>query len=279
MIIARTIAELRAALFAPAAPVGLVPTMGFLHEGHLSLVEAARKDCLTVVTSIFVNPTQFGPREDFDDYPRDEERDLALLADAGVHVVFIPSIDEIYPSGDSTRIRVNGITEVLEGARRPTHFEGVTTVVSKLFLLVRPDRAYFGDKDAQQLAVLKRMTEDLRFQVEIVGCPIIREADGLARSSRNIYLTPDERIQAPAIFEALCAGADIFREGQRDAEKIRAVVRAQIEAASLAEIDYISLANITTLSEFDGEFEPPALLSVAVRFGTARLIDNLTLHE
>lgn len=279
MIIARTIAELRAALLAPAAPVGLVPTMGFLHEGHLSLVEAARKDCPTVVTSIFVNPTQFSPGEDFDDYPRDEERDLALLAEAGVHIVFIPSIDEIYPSGDLTRIRVSGITEVLEGARRPTHFEGVTTVVSKLFLLVRPDRAYFGDKDAQQLAVLKRMTEDLRFQVEIVGCPIVREADGLARSSRNIYLTPDERIQAPSIFAALRAGAGIFRDGQRDAGKIRDVVREQIEAAPLAEIDYISLANIATLSEIDGVFEPPALLSVAVRFGSARLLDNLTLHE
>jgi pantoate--beta-alanine ligase len=279
MIIVRTIAELRAALLAPAAPVGLVPTMGFLHEGHLSLVEAARKDCLTVVTSIFVNPTQFGPQEDFEDYPRDEERDLEHLADAGVHIVFIPSVEEIYPPGDSTRIRVNGITEVLEGDRRPTHFEGVTTVVSKLFLLVRPDRAYFGDKDAQQLAVIKRMTEDLRFQVEIVGCPIVREADGLARSSRNIYLTSEERIQAPAVFAGLCAGADIFRNGHHNAEQIRAVVRTRIEDVPLAEVDYISLANTSTLHELTGEFEPPALLSVAVRFGTARLLDNLTLHE
>ena len=279
MIIARTIADLREALRAPAAPVGLVPTMGFLHEGHLSLVEAARRDCPTIVASIFVNPTQFGPNEDLEDYPRDEERDLDLLERAGAHVAFVPTVEEIYPPGDSTRVRVGGLAEVLEGDRRPGHFEGVATVVAKLFLLVQPDRAYFGEKDAQQLAVLRRMTEDLRFQIDIVGCPIVREPDGLARSSRNIYLTPEERVQAPALHAGLEAAASAFADGVRDADKLRAVVRARIDAEPLAEIDYVSLADAETLEELDGLCMPPALLSLAVRFGAARLIDNVTLSR
>ena len=278
MIIARTIADLRDALRAPAAPVGLVPTMGFLHEGHLSLVEAARQHCPTIVVSIFVNPTQFGPNEDLEDYPRDEERDLELLERAGAHVAFVPSVEEIYPPGDSTRISVGGITELLEGDRRPGHFEGVATVVGKLFLLVQPDRAYFGEKDAQQLAVLRRMTEDLRFHIDIVGCPTVREPDGLARSSRNIYLTQKERAQAPALHAGLEAAAGAFADGVRDAETLRAIVRTRIEAEPLAEIDYVSLADAETLEELDGLFAPPALLSLAVRFGAARLIDNETLR-
>ena len=278
LTVARTIADLRMALRAPAAPIGLVPTMGFLHEGHLSLVEAARAECPTVVVSIFVNPTQFGPNEDFEDYPRDEDRDLDLLGDAGADIAFIPSVEEIYPPGDSTRVRVGGLTEVLEGERRPGHFEGVATVVSRLYLVVGPDRAYFGEKDAQQLAVLRRMTADMQFPIEVVGCPTVREPDGLALSSRNIYLTPEERAQAPALHAGLQAAVAAFENGVRDASALRAVVRDHIAAQPLAEIDYISLADSETLAELEGLIKPPALLSLAVRFGAARLIDNVTLR-
>ena len=279
LIVARSIAELRTALRAPAAPVGLVPTMGFLHEGHLSLVEAAKAQCPTVVVSIFVNPTQFGPNEDFEDYPRDEDRDLDLLGDAGADIAFMPSVEEIYPPGDSTRVRVGGLSEVLEGDRRPGHFEGVATVVARLFLIVQPDRAYFGEKDAQQLAVLRRMAADMHFPVEVVGCTTVREPDGLARSSRNIYLTPDERAQAPVLHAGLRAAAAAFEDGERDASALRTLVRNRIAAEPLAEIDYISLADSETLAEIEGAVEPPALLSLAVRFGAARLIDNVTLGD
>lgn len=278
MIVTRTIPDLRGALRAPAAPVGLVPTMGYLHEGHLSLVEAARAECPTVIVSIFVNPTQFGPNEDFADYPRDEERDLELLRQAGAHIAFLPSVEQIYPPGDSTRVRVGGLTEVLEGERRPGHFEGVATVVARLFLLVQPDRAYFGEKDAQQLAVLRRMAADMHFPLEVIGCPTVREPDGLARSSRNIYLTPEERAQAPALHAGLQAAAAAFGNGERDASVLRALVREHVAAQPLAEIDYISLADSVTLAEIEGAIEAPALLSLAVRFGAARLIDNVTLR-
>ena len=278
LIVARTIDELRGALRAPAAPVGLVPTMGYLHEGHLSLVQAAKAQCPTVVVSIFVNPTQFGPTEDFEDYPRDEDRDLDLLGDAGADIAFIPSVEEVYPPGDSTRVRVGGLTEVLEGERRPGHFEGVATVVSRLYLMVAPDRAYFGEKDAQQLAVLKRMTADMRFPIEVVGCPTVREPDGLALSSRNIYLTPEERGQAPALHAGLQAAVAAFEDGVRDASALRARVRDHIAAQPSAEIDYVSLADTETLAELEGLIKPPALLSLAVRFGAARLIDNVTLR-
>ncbi|MYB41119.1 MAG: pantoate--beta-alanine ligase [Chloroflexi bacterium] len=278
MTVARTLADLRMALRSPAAPVGLVPTMGYLHRGHISLVEAARAECPTVVVSLFVNPTQFGPNEDFEDYPRDEDRDLDLLGDAGADIAFIPSVEEIYPAGDSTRVRVGGLTEVLEGERRPGHFEGVATVVARLFLMVAPDRAYFGEKDAQQLAVLKRMTADMQFPIEVVGCPTVREPDGLALSSRNIYLTPEERAQAPALHAGLQAAVAAFENGVRDASALRAVVRDQLAAQPLAEIDYVSLADSETLMELEGLIKPPALLSLAVRFGAARLIDNVTLR-
>ena len=278
LIVARTIADLRMALRAPAAPLGLVPTMGYLHEGHLSLVEAAKAQCPTVVVSLFVNPTQFGPNEDFEDYPRDEDRDLDLLGDAGADIAFIPSVEEIYPAGDSTRVRVGGLTEVLEGERRPGHFEGVATVVARLFLMVQPDRAYFGEKDAQQLAVLKRMTADMQFPIEVVGCPTVREPDGLALSSRNIYLTPEERAQAPALHAGLQAAVTAFEDGVRDASALRSRVRDLIAAQPLAEVDYISLADSETLAELEGLIKPPALLSLAVRFGAARLIDNVTLR-
>ena len=278
LTVARTIADLRMALRSPAAPVGLVPTMGYLHRGHISLVEAARAECPTVVVSLFVNPTQFGPNEDFEDYPRDEDRDLDLLGDAGADIAFIPSVEEIYPAGDSTRVRVGGLTEVLEGERRPGHFEGVATVVARLFLMVAPDRAYFGEKDAQQLAVLKRMTADMQFPIEVVSCPTVREPDGLALSSRNIYLTPEERAQAPALHAGLQAAVAAFENGVRDASALRSVVRDQLAAQPLAEIDYVSLADSETLAELEGLIKPPALLSLAVRFGAARLIDNVTLR-
>ena len=278
LTVARTVADLRMALRSPAAPVGLVPTMGYLHRGHISLVEAARAECPTVVVSLFVNPTQFGPNEDFADYPRDEDRDLDLLGDAGADIAFIPPVEEIYPPGDSTRVRVGGLTEVLEGERRPGHFEGVATVVSRLYLMVAPDRAYFGEKDAQQLAVLRRMTADMQFPIEVVGCPTVREPDGLALSSRNIYLTPEERAQAPALHAGLQAAVAAFGNGVRDASALRAVVRDHIAAQPLAEIDYISLADPGTLAELEGLIKPPALLSLAVRFGAARLIDNVTLR-
>ena len=278
MLVARTVAEFRAARRDVAPPVGLVPTMGYLHEGHLSLVEAARRECRTVAASVFVNPTQFGPNEDFDTYPRDEARDLELLEQVGVDLVLLPPVEEIYPPRETTRVSVGGITDVLEGARRPGHFDGVTTVVSKLFLIVEPDRAYFGEKDAQQLAVIRRMTRDLLFPIEIVACPTVREPDGLALSSRNVYLSPEERAQAPALHAGLEASAEAFAAGERDAGRLRALVRERIEAEPLAQIDYVSLADAETLDELAGSVGGPALLSLAVRFGGARLIDNVTLR-
>ena len=277
MLVARTVAEFRAARRHAAPPVGLVPTMGYLHEGHLSLAEAARRECGTVAASVFVNPTQFGPNEDFDTYPRDEARDLELLEQAGVDLVLLPPVEEIYPPGETTRVSVSGISDVLEGTRRPGHFDGVTTMVSKLFLIVQPDRAYFGEKDAQQIAVIRRMTRDLLLPIEIVACPTVREPDGLALSSRNVYLSPEERTQAPALHAGLGASAEAFAAGERDAARLRALVRERIEAEPLAEIDYVSLADAETLDELEGAVGGPALLSLAVRFGGARLIDNVTL--
>ena len=278
MFVARTVAELRAARRYARAPVGFVPTMGYLHEGHISLVQAAREECATVVASIFVNPTQFGPNEDFERYPRDEPRDLALLEGAGVDLVLLPGVEDIYPRGDATRVHVSRLTEVLEGARRPGHFDGVTTVVARLFNIVQPDRAYFGRKDAQQLAVIRRMARDLHFAVEVVGCPTVREADGLAFSSRNVYLGAEERAQAVALSRGLRAAEAAFASGERDAERLRSLARAPIEAAPLAQIDYVSLADADTLEELARQVERPALLSMAVRFGTTRLIDNTTLE-
>ncbi len=278
MLVARTVAEFREARRNVTAPLGFVPTMGYLHEGHLSLVEAARAECATVAASIFVNPTQFGPNEDFDRYPRDEARDLELLEAAGVDLMLLPPVEEIYPPGDATRVRVDGIATVLEGERRPGHFEGVTTVVAKLFAIVQPDRAYFGEKDGQQLRVIQRMTRDLLMPVAIVACPTVREPDGLALSSRNVYLSAEERAQAPALQAGLAAAAAAFADGTRDAESLRQIVCERIEAESAGAIDYVSLADSETLAEFEGAVERPALLSLAVRFSGARLIDNVTLR-
>lgn len=278
MIVARTVAEFRAARADVPAPLGFVPTMGYLHEGHLALVHAARDECATVAASIFVNPTQFGPNEDFERYPRDEDRDLELLEAAGTDLVLLPSVEEMYPPADTTRVRVTGITEVLEGARRPGHFEGVTTVVSKLFAMVQPDRAYFGEKDGQQLRVIRRMTRDLLLPIAIVACPTVREPDGLAMSSRNVYLSAVERQQALSLSGGLMAASDAFTAGERDAGRLRTMVRERIEAQPLAEISYVSLADSETLDEIEGAVERAAMLSVAVRFSGATLIDNVTLE-
>ncbi len=251
--------------------------MGYLHQGHMSLVQAARIDCATVVASIFVNPTQFATGEDFERYPRNETNDLALLEANGADLVLLPGVEEVYTPGDTTRIRVDALTEVLEGARRPGHFIGVATVVAKLFHIVQPDRAYFGQKDAQQLVVIRRMTRDLLLPVEVVGCPTVREPDGLACSSRNVYLTPEQRQQAVALSQSLRAAEAAFADGVRDPHTLRRLVRERIEAQPLAAIDYISLADASTLWELNADIEASALLSLAVGFGNTHLLDNTTL--
>lgn len=257
--------------------VGLVPTMGFLHEGHLSLVRAARAENDHVFVSIFVNPTQFGPNEDFSAYPRDTRRDLQLLEDAGVDYVFMPAPEEMYPPGFEAVIEVGSVSEPLEGAARPGHFRGVATVVLKLFNIVQPHRAYFGRKDAQQLVVIRKMVRDLDVPVKIRAMPTVREADGLAMSSRNTYLrTPELRQGALVLQRALQAAQDCWSSGSRDAEELRREMRKVIEGEELARIDYVSVADPETLRELD-TIGGPALVSMAVRVGNTRLIDNTTL--
>jgi pantoate--beta-alanine ligase len=274
MQIARTVAEMRRLRAAMQGNVGLVPTMGFLHEGHLSLVARARKDNDHAAASIFVNPTQFGPNEDLSRYPRDMERDLALLKQAGVDVVFAPDVADVYPPGFNTYIEVGGVTEPLEGAHRPGHFRGVATVVAKLFNIVQPHRAYFGEKDAQQLLVIRTMVRDLDIAVEVVPMPTVREPDGLALSSRNVYLSPPERQAATVLIRSLGLAQSLVAGGQRDAEQVRAAMRALIAQEPLATIDYVSIADAETLQELD-EIDRPALASLAVRIGATRLIDNI----
>ncbi len=277
MQIVRTIAEMRAARIEATSPVGLVPTMGALHEGHLSLVARSNEQCAITIASLFVNPTQFGPNEDFERYPRDEERDLSLFAEAGVDLVFAPSVDEIYPAGLVTVVTLSGIAERLEGENRPGHFDGVATVVTKLFNIVQPDRAYFGEKDAQQLRVIQAMTRDLDLPIEVIGCTIIREPDGLALSSRSVYLSDEHRQQALSLSGGLRRAEAAFDDGVRDPDELRGMVRSGIEAQPLADIDYVSLADSETLEELTGTVEAAAVLSLAVRFGATRLIDNTTL--
>jgi pantoate--beta-alanine ligase len=257
--------------------VGFVPTMGYLHEGHLTLVRRSCDENLHTVASIFVNPTQFGPGEDFERYPRDEVRDLAQLREAGVEAVYLPSAAEMYPPGYQTYVEVEHVSERLEGASRPGHFRGVTTVVLKLLNAVSPDRAYFGRKDAQQLRVVQRMVRDLDLATQIVPCDIVREPDGLAMSSRNVYLTPAERSAAPVLYRALCEARDLFNAGERDADQLRFRVTERISAQPEGKIEYISLADDVTLKEIDGRIERPALLSLVVRFGKTRLLDNTEL--
>jgi len=277
---AHTIAALRAALIEmrkAGRSVGLVPTMGALHEGHLSLIRRAREENDVVVVSVFVNPTQFGPQEDYSRYPRDLSRDTALAVEAGADLVFAPAAEEMYLPGHSTWVEVEGLTDGLCGASRPGHFRGVCTVVTKLFALCRPDRAYFGQKDAQQLAVIRRMERDLNLGVDVVSCAIVREDDGLALSSRNVYLTPEERAQAVALSRSLRAAEQLVAEGEHRAKAIEATVRQVLAEATLGEVDYVALVDaeeLTPVEVIAGE----VLLALAVRFGGTRLIDNTVLR-
>jgi pantoate--beta-alanine ligase len=250
--------------------------MGFLHTGHISLVEAARVECHSVITSIFVNPTQFGPSEDLARYPRDLPRDLALLEAAGVDLVWTPTVEVMYPSGFQTWVQVEEFTRRLEGEVRPWHFRGVTTVVTKLFNAVGPDKAYFGQKDAQQAVVVRRMTKDLDFPIEIVVCPTLREVDGLAMSSRNTYLNPQERQAATVLFRALNSAKAVFDSGERGAEKLRSAVSTTVAGEPLARLQYVSCADYDSLEELE-TVRGKALISMAVLVGKTRLIDNIVI--
>ena len=258
-------------------PVGFVPTMGYLHEGHLSLVRKARLSNSSVAVSIFVNPAQFGPQEDFASYPRDTERDLALLAEEKADIIFIPSTGEMYPERYGVYIDGGPLTERLEGACRPGHFRGVNTVVAKLFNIVRPTRAYFGQKDAQQALVIQKMVSDLNMDVEIIILPTVREEDGLAMSSRNTYLNPEERRAARVLYRALRLAEQHWQSGEEDAARARKKMTEMIESEPLASIDYISIADMETLEEMD-TIRPRALVSLAVRIGKTRLIDNIVIE-
>lgn len=258
--------------------LGFVPTMGYLHEGHLSLVRAARAQNPSVAVSIFVNPTQFGPNEDLDTYPRDLDRDLELLRSVGADLVWTPDRAEMYPPDFQTWITVEGITGVLEGQLRPGHFRGVTTVVTKLFNAIQPDRAYFGQKDAQQALVIRRMVQDLNLPVKVEICPIVREPDGLAMSSRNIYLNPAERQAATVLTRALNAASQAFAAGERNAERLRQAALDVFATQPLARVQYVSLADMQTLQEVE-TVSDKALLSTAAHIGKTRLIDNVILEE
>lgn len=256
--------------------IGLVPTMGYLHEGHMSLVKKAKETVDFVVMSIFVNPTQFGPGEDFEKYPRDLARDEKLAREGGVDLLFTPTVEEMYPKPGRTTVHVSGITEQLCGASRPGHFDGVSLVVSKLFNLVQPDYAFFGLKDAQQVAVIEQMVQDLNFPVKIVPCEIVREADGLALSSRNVYLSPEERKEALILSQSLKHVKERFQNGERNAEVLRQEAIALIQESPLANIDYVSVLSYPEL-ETVNYIESTAIIALAVRFGNTRLIDNTLL--
>ena len=256
--------------------VGFVPTMGYLHDGHLSLVKQARTDNGITIASIFVNPTQFGPKEDFKTYPRNIEQDLALLKKANTDIVFIPSGEEMYPQGFNSWVDVQKITNRLEGERRPGHFKGVTTIVTKLFHIVEPTRAYFGQKDAQQALVIKKMAADLNMNVEVIIAPTVRESNGLAMSSRNTYLTPKERQTATVLFQALTKAQQLWQNGEKKAASLRKEMISIISKEPLAQIDYVSIADAQTLEELD-EIDRQAMVSLAVKIGNTRLIDNIVL--
>jgi pantoate--beta-alanine ligase len=277
MEVVRTRADLRAARGRLAGPVGAVLTMGALHAGHRSLVERARAECASVVTSIFVNPAQFGPGEDLARYPRSEAADLAALVAAGVDIAFVPTVDEVYPPGFATSVDVGPIAIPLEGVARPGHFRGVATVVALLFGLIGPQRTYFGQKDAQQCLVVRRLVEDLGLPVEVVVCPTVREADGLALSSRNRYLAPDERAAAPVLYRALVEGERLVEGGERRADVVRARMREVIAGEPLVRAEYVSMADGRTLVEVDRIPAGDLLLSLAAQIGPTRLIDNVPL--
>ena len=257
-------------------PIGFVPTMGYLHEGHLSLVRKAREENPSVVVSIFANPTQFAPDEDLDSYPRDIKRDLELLEDERTDLVWIPTVEVMYPDGFQTWVEVEDLSTLLEGSFRPTHFRGVTTVVGKLFNAVRPDRAYFGQKDAQQAVVINQMVQDLNYPIDIVVCPIVREGDGLAMSSRNTYLNQEERVAARCLSRGLNKARDAFLVGERKAENLAEIVRNEVKMEPLADLQYVSCADPVTLLEQEGEVRS-CLISMAVFVGKTRLIDNVLL--
>ena len=258
--------------------LGLVPTMGYLHAGHMALVEQAKAENQAVAVSIFVNPTQFGPAEDFARYPRDLPRDLAMLEAAGVDLVFVPPVAEIYPEGYGTYVEVEGITRLLEGAARPGHFRGVATVVCKLLNIMDAERAYFGQKDAQQTVVVQQMVRDLNLRTQIVVVPTVREADGLALSSRNAYLSPEERAAAPVLYRSLEAASAAWESGERSGAALRARMNDVLAREPLARVDYVSVADPRTLQELD-DVGDAALVSIAVRLGRTRLIDNIVLSR
>lgn len=257
--------------------IALVPTMGFLHEGHMSLVAEAKKKADYVVMSIFVNPTQFGPGEDFDKYPRDIERDTQLALANGVNLLFTPTVEEMYPRSSKTSVHVRDVTESLCGASRPGHFDGVSLVLTKFFNLIKPDFAFFGLKDAQQVAVIEQMVQDLNVPVEIVPCEIVREEDGLALSSRNVYLSPEERKEALILSKSLLHVKERFNEGERDGEVLRHEAIALISESPIANIDYVELLSYPEL-ETVKQIEGPVIVALAVRFGKTRLIDNIILR-
>lgn len=272
----QSISDLRQIRNDLTSPVGLVPTMGYLHEGHLSLVKRARQECANVIVSIFVNPSQFGPHEDLDAYPRDIPQDFALLEKYGVDLVWVPELEQMYTPDFQTWVIVERAAQPLEGKMRSGHFRGVTTIVAKLFNSVLPDKAYFGQKDAQQVVVIRRMVKDLNFLIDIVVCPIIREADGLAMSSRNVYLDHEERQAAQVLFRSLSAALSAFQNGNNDADQLREIMVGTIMREPLAELQYVSCADQDTLEELSGSVSR-ALLSMAVVIGKTRLIDNLLI--
>jgi pantoate--beta-alanine ligase len=276
---ATSINELRSTLAKLPRPVGLVPTMGYLHEGHLSLIRTARSECASVVASIFVNPTQFGPNEDLSTYPRDLKHDFEVLEARGTDLVWTPTAETMYPPNFQTWVNVDEVTRYLEGSMRPGHFRGVTTIVAKLFNAVQPDKAYFGQKDAQQAVVIRQMVRDLNFPIDIVVCPIVREADGLAMSSRNTYLDPDERKAATVLFRALNKSQQAYISGERHADNLRQIMTDLLHNEPLARLQYVSCADADTLQELDGEISERALLSMAVYIGKTRLIDNWIIGD
>ena len=271
-----TLFDLRSARLSLYGTVGLVPTMGYLHEGHLSLIRRAKAECESVVVSIFVNPTQFGANEDLSKYPRDLEHDRSLIEPLGVDLVWNPTPEIMYPTGYQTWVEVEAMTRPLEGAMRPTHFKGVTTVVSKLFNVVQPNKAYFGQKDAQQAAVIRQMTRDLNFPIDVIVCPTTREADGMAMSSRNKYLEGADRPAATILFRALSAAKSAYEGGERNAEKLRAVMKDTLATETRAQPQYVSCADYDTLEELE-VVSGKSLLSMAVLIGKTRLIDNFVL--
>jgi pantoate--beta-alanine ligase len=281
MLICETIAEIRDFVRKKKVEgkiVGFVPTMGYLHRGHTALVKRAMEECGAVVASIFVNPLQFGPKEDFSDYPRDFERDRRILEECGVDALFYPPVEEMYPGEFCTHVEVSGLADCLCGKSRPGHFRGVATVVTKLFNIVQPDRAYFGQKDAQQVLVIRKMVEDLNMPVEVVTVSTVREVDGLALSSRNVYLSPAQRAEAPVLYKSLLEAAGAVAAGERDVEKLVGMVRERISEAEAASIDYVEIRSLPGLKELTF-LDGPSLLALAVKFGKTRLIDNIILGE